>query len=336
MNEDLVKRESSTVVGARVDVRALAIWCQWMERAGIPARTASQAVGSALECMLEVLRNNEQVGRELPTLDSAITWLESKGLMQARMHGRSGKKLAMARAMENLRNQGWMPEVEAPAIYNQMHAQDKHTPMPVNVLNSWDEELEFVSKSKPVKFKARYKLSDEQKGGIKAEWDGLGAEEKEALRPIEFRGKLAGMSEPSAAMHAWYLRWRGSVDGWEEWTEEEQNDWYGFEDSFMQYIGKILPAIDKALEDAKPYIGEDGLVDRPSTFHEEQARDLAEHEQFVKEQEAKRLEAAALKEKEKAAKKAERELERAHAKLVKAEQEHRAVVQNLRQGAAND
>ena len=141
-----VRRESSTPVQSRVDIRSLAELGAYFEDVGMEIRSASQLMSWGVEMLVETLRKNEKIEGIRPEIDASYTFLESRGLMQ---RGMKKKKLDMARAFEQLRLEGESPEVVAPAVYKQIHNNKKWTggELPSLVKNAggdgsrWDEDF---------------------------------------------------------------------------------------------------------------------------------------------------------------------------------------------------
>jgi len=112
--------ESSAPVSARVDVRTLAMLAvYWDGRTQISSM--SQLISWSLEVLVDALRNNSLLLREIDDISSAYEMLGDRGLMQRRMSLESSVKMRMARGFENMRFNGADPADEAPMAFKTMH-----------------------------------------------------------------------------------------------------------------------------------------------------------------------------------------------------------------------
>ena len=104
-DEEMIRREASVPVSSRIDVRTLAEICSYFISSNVSVRSVSQLVSWSAEMLLDILKDNDKLPRDKPTIEAAYQYLESGGLMQRGMK----RKVASALVYEHLRAEGVNP-----------------------------------------------------------------------------------------------------------------------------------------------------------------------------------------------------------------------------------
>lgn len=120
--EELVRKEASISVQARVDVRVLAEMVQFWQRKGHQIRTMSQLVSWSMEMMYDVLKMNGEIEGDLLPIMEARQVLQKAALWQFSLSKRNDAKLHRAASYESLRTQGYDPrDYDRTGNYERLH-----------------------------------------------------------------------------------------------------------------------------------------------------------------------------------------------------------------------
>jgi hypothetical protein len=117
------KVEGSIPVQARVNIKGLANLDLYWESEGYQIKTMSQLIGFSIELLNDILEANGKIREKIDSVAEANHYLTNRGLYQQSMKNRSFKKIGMAIAFENMREEGADPKFHASGQYNRMHRQ---------------------------------------------------------------------------------------------------------------------------------------------------------------------------------------------------------------------
>lgn len=113
--------EGSIPVQARVNIKNLANLDLYWASERYQIRTMSQLIGFSMELLCEILESNGKIVDKIETVAKANQYLNERGLYQQSLKDRSFKKIGMAIAFENMREEGADPKFHAPEQYNRVH-----------------------------------------------------------------------------------------------------------------------------------------------------------------------------------------------------------------------
>lgn len=121
--------ESSIPVQGRIDVKNLVTMVEFFREKGIQPRSMSEVLSFSIECLVDILKVNENISNEM-SIGECWAYLDNNKLIQPSLRKRSIEKIANAIALENIRNEGYdidsMSEEERKSlgintIYNTLH-----------------------------------------------------------------------------------------------------------------------------------------------------------------------------------------------------------------------
>jgi hypothetical protein len=115
------KTEGSIPVQSRVNIKNLANLDLYWESERYHIRTMSQLIGFSMELLCEILESNGKIINKIETVAEANQYLNERGLYQQSMKDRSFKKIGMAIAFENMREEGADPKFHASEQYHRVH-----------------------------------------------------------------------------------------------------------------------------------------------------------------------------------------------------------------------
>ena len=115
------KVERSIPVQSRIDLMQLVDMYVFFNDSGYGIRTMSQLVNMIVDLCHDILVVNEKLKYQSESVGEAFEYLESTGLIQRGLRGRTRSKVATALGFENLRVEGEHPRDYAPAKFSQVH-----------------------------------------------------------------------------------------------------------------------------------------------------------------------------------------------------------------------
>lgn len=165
------KTEASIPAATRVDIRTLAMLSDYWADAGVQVVSVSQLINWSLEALIQVLRRNEKIGREIESIYEAEVVMSERGLVQRSMMRRGHKKLTMAKGFQELRIEGEDPRSYAREAYNTLHNRHTIQPPPANTMIH----------------EAKKQLEDEKEDLIARPTDSVEEMTRKAMRVMELR-----------------------------------------------------------------------------------------------------------------------------------------------------
>ena len=287
-NERALRIEKTAVASVRIDLVQLALWTEWMKRIESPVTSVNQAVSSALDFAVGVLRANGYIKGEME-LGEAANWLDEHGLFQRRMLGKKKKKLGAYMSFENMRMKGENPRTSdrlTRQVYEKTHANDERTVLPLQTYDKIGVEIghePMNEEKKKIRTSTDWKteeLTTEDIERLKEIWIEMSEEEKFIVQKKIYRNNAAGMWE----RREWiimnlYPRFRPipveriDISDEERDSDEYQkwlDDWRSKQDAFVRAISSTIPELigfKKRLEfdESGEMEGERIVINVPST-----------------------------------------------------------------------
>lgn len=109
MTDRETKVESSVPVQSRVSLISMAEVALYWEKEGVEIRTLSQLIAWTFDLMRDVLKENEKMPYEIPSIAEARKVLMRRGLVQKSLEKRGIKKAATAMRFQSFRQRGEDP-----------------------------------------------------------------------------------------------------------------------------------------------------------------------------------------------------------------------------------
>lgn len=319
-------------VSARVNVIALAKWVHLGEEKECPFRSVSQAIGSALTTLIELLEIQGIMPKGDVRLEEAWRFLDDIGLVQRQMQQGRARGLKKNLVLQALLSSDHDHGVDVANTMHRSLAQMHRMHKPVNILAESDPMQQIYNAIPGLRPNKKVKMPDHDylKLWSQEERDAMRAKFK--LLPDEVKYKIGDDRQvqsfpeglfitPSEETKQWYHEEFEACDDSLEWSDRVQ--------TFAFFATSMLKTW-KALEAVKDYTDENGVINPPDVYFKEQAQVLAEHERFKEEQAAIRAEQEKQAEMEKSKVKADKEIEKLKKKMEEAEKKAREMQSALR------
>lgn len=252
--------ERTAVASVRVDLINLALWSDWMNKQGLPPKSTSQAVGSALNYIVDLLRSHGQITESI-TLSQAAVMLDENRLLQKGMYGRRGRKIGTFMSFENMRMEGDDPRTSDMfnrLAYAKLHANDERTTLPLQVLGNETvgrkvEEEETITKKTANNWKSE-ELTREDIEELKEIWIAMSEEEKFIVQKKVYRNNAGGERERWEDIALFYTRFKPipeeympdnltkeveDSDEYQEWA----HNWFTKRDAFVRAMRAMIPEL---------------------------------------------------------------------------------------------
>ena len=142
MSRDERKTEASMPVQSRIDLRTLAELEEYWRISGYAVDNMSRLVAWSLDTFVQLLKVNGKIENPVKTLEEAYGRLMERGLIQRSMYKRMERKLVSARALENLRMDGWEVDRDG-EFYQSLHKRNQVQSYPGGGVS--DEEYKRVT-----------------------------------------------------------------------------------------------------------------------------------------------------------------------------------------------
>lgn len=307
--------ERTAVASVRVDLINLALWSDWMNKQGAPPKSVNQAVGSALNYIVDLLRSNGQITESI-TLNQAAVMLDNNRLLQKRMYGRKGSKLGTFMSFENMRMEGDDPRRSDRfniRAYDTLHGNDERTTMPLQVLGNEGMRVEGAKARASINEKIEA-LTPEDVERLKEIWSEMTEEERFVVQKKVYRNNAGGEYLRRCAILEFYPRFRPipedrlnvpdeiiHSDEYQEWAR----GWASKQDAFVKAMTGMIPELvsnKERLELGEEIEGgERPIINVPTLGLAVVTQE--EYEAHIKQEEENRKQAMKEKEKEKLLKK---------------------------------
>lgn len=245
--------ERTAVASVRVDLINLALWSDWMNKQGVPPRSVNQAVGSALNYIVDLLRSNGQITESI-TLNQAAVMLDNNRLLQKRMYGKKGSKLGTFMSFENMRMEGDDPRRSDRfniRAYDTLHGNDERTTMPLQVLGNEGTRIEEPKTRTSISEKVE-PLTPEDIERLKEIWSEMTEEERFVVQKKVYRNNAGGEYMRRCAILEFYPRFRpipeelldvpDEVRLSDEYQEQAAK-WASKQDAFVRAMTGMVPEL---------------------------------------------------------------------------------------------
>lgn len=249
--------ERTAVASVRVDLVNLALWADWMNKQGVPPKSVNQAVSSALNHVVNLLKSNGQITASV-TLAQAEEMLSSNRLFQRGMYGRRGSKLRTFTSFESMREEGDNPRMSnklTTQTYEKFHGNDEKVVMPLDV---------EIGEKKSYSERKVEKLTEEDKEKLIEMWNDMSEEEQAVFQRTPYRTEQDRID----AFMMFYPRFRGDYpkeyenaetevylsDEYQEWM----NEYFSKRDGFLWAMKGFVP--EKAMLRKRLEFDENGVV----------------------------------------------------------------------------